>query len=294
MLSQPRVGTHTPNEVMKMLLAVQSNVLKEFETYYKTKHPKSQLNLNKITRKVLYEYFSFVEEKLAPKYGLENITLFYSKLPQPYILICQKLPNTKTLWLLTFQYYSGHIPHDLTERFPNLASKLKETVDKYKLIIETFASHLPRNSCKKKWTYIKTWQYILLRTARHLLSGQFEGLQTMHACKFLENVLFEKEEHITIPSYIYHDTLSEILTNKLNTEVHFAELNGYLIPYHQIQTFIDNFHFIYPDLPTEKKVSVNLAKIDEFNRKTNEYLKKVYGRVKSAIKTFNTIIKLLQ
>ena len=277
-----------------MLLTVQSNVLKEFEAYYKTKHPKSQLKLNKITKTVLREYLSFAEEVLAPRYGLENIKLFYSNFSYPSIFICQKLPNTGTLWILTFQHYPGYIPYDLTENFPGLASKLKETINKYKLIIETFASHLPQNSCKKKWTNIKTWQYILLRTARHLLSGQFEGLQTMHACKFLENVIFEKEEHITIPSHIYHDTLSEILTNKLNTEVHFAELNGYLIPYHQIQTFIDNFHFIYPDLPTEKKVSVNLAKIDEFNRKTNEYLKKVYSRVKSAIKTFNTIIKLLQ
>jgi hypothetical protein len=277
-----------------MLLTVQSNVLKEFEAYYKTKHPKSQLNPNKITRKVLHEYFSFVEEVLAPRYELENIKLLYSKLPQPYILICQKLPNTKTLWILTFHYYSGYIPYDLTENFPDLASKLRETIDKYELIIETFTSHSPQNSYKKKWTNIKTWQYILLMTARYLIYRQFEGLQITHACNFLENVLFEKEEHITIPPYLYRLALSKILTNKLNTEIHFAESNGYLIPYHQIQTFIDDFHFMYPDLSTKKQAYVNLEKIDEFNRITNEYLKKVYSRVKTTIKTFNTIMNFLK
>jgi hypothetical protein len=277
-----------------MLLTVQSNVLKEFEAYYKTKHPKSQLNLNKITKKVLREYLSFVEEVLAPRYGLENIKLFYSKLPPPYILICQKLPNTKTLWILTFYYYPDYIPYDFTENFPDFASKLKENIDKYKLIIETFASHLPQNSYKKKWTHIKTWQYILLMTARYFINGRFEGLQITHACKFLENVLFEKEEHVTIPPYIYRLALSEILTKKLNTEIQFAEFGKYLIPYHQIQTSIDNFHFMYPDLSTEKKVSVNLKKIDEFNRITNEYLKKVYNRVKTAIQTLNTITNFLK
>jgi hypothetical protein len=276
------------------MLSAVSNVLKEFEAYYKTKHPKSQLGSNNVTKTVLQEYLFFVEEKLAPKYGLENITLLYSKLPRPHILICQKLPNTKTLWLLTFYYYSGGIPYKLAEDFPNFASELKETINKYEPIIETFASHLPQNSYKKKWTNIKTWQYILLMIARYLINRQFEGLQITHACKFLENVLLEKKEHITIPPYIYRLALSEILTNKLNTEIQFAEFNEYLIPYHQIQTSINNFHFIYPDLSTEKKIPVNLKKIDEFNRITNEYLKKVYNRIKSAIQTFNTITNFLK
>jgi hypothetical protein len=121
-----------------------------------------------------------------------------------------------------------------------------------------------------------------------------KGLQITHACKFLENVLLEKKEHITIPPYIYRLALSEILTNRLNTEIQFAEFNEYLIPYHQIQTSIDNFHFIYPDLSTEKKIPVNLKKIDEFNRITNEYLKKVYNRIKTTARTFLIVKTFLQ
>jgi hypothetical protein len=116
----------------------------------------------------------------------------------------------------------------------------------------------------------------------------------MYAYEFLENALLEKEEHLTIPTYIYHKALSELLTDKLNTEIQFVEFEKYLIPLCHISTSINNLHFLYPDLPTEKNVSVNLTKIDEFNRTTNEYFKKVYSRVKTTAKTFNVIMNLLQ
>jgi hypothetical protein len=278
---------------MKMLLTVQ-DVLKEFETYYKTKHPKSQLDLDKITRKVLCEYLTFVEEILAPRYGLENIKLFYSRLPYPCILICQKFPNTKILWLLTCLYSTRWIPRDLSGDFPTFASKLKETINKYKLIIETVASNLPQDSSEEEWTDIKVWQHILFLTAKYLYLRKYTGLRVTYALEFLENALLEKKEHLTIPLYIYHDALSDILTKKLRTRVQFIEFGGYLIPFCQIYTSIDDFTLIYPDLPAEKNVTVTLAKIDEFDRTANEYFKKVYSRVKSTIKTFNIITKLLQ
>jgi DNA-binding ferritin-like protein (Dps family) len=277
-----------------MLSAVRSNVLKEFEEYYKTKHPKSQLDLNNVTRKVLREYLTFVEEILAPRYGLENIKPFYSKLPYPCIFICQKLPNTKILWLLTHLYSTHSIPWDLSKDFPNFASRLKETINKYKPIIETVTSNLLQDSTKEEWTDTKVWQHILFLTAKYLYFKKFTGLQFTYALEFLENALLEKKEHLTIPLYIYHDALSDILTQKLGTEVQFTEFGGYLTPLCQIRTSIDDFTLIYPDLPTEKNVTVTLAKIDEFNKTANEYLKKVYSRVKSTIKTFNTITKLLQ
>jgi len=278
-----------------MLLAVQSNVLKEFETYYKTKHPKSQLNLNKITRKVLHEYLTFVEEILAPKYELENIKLFYGNFPYPSIFICQKLPNTGTLWLLIYQYhYDLHsIPHDLSENFPNFASRLKKTIEKNNTIMNAIDSLSPEDYENNEWTDVKVWQYILLTTARSL-NRKFVGFQAAYASEFLENALLEKKETLTIPPYIYRLALSEILTKKLNTEVHFAEFGIYLTPICNIHTPINNFHFMYPDLSTKKQASVTLTKIDEFNRTTNKYLKKVYNRVKTTIQTFNVITKLLQ
>jgi len=276
------------------MLSTVPNALKEFETYYKTKHPKSQLDLDKITRKVLHKYLTFVEEILAPRYGLENIKPFYSRLPYPCILICQKLPNTKILWLLTCLYSMHRIPRDLSEDFPTFASKLKETINKYKPILETVTSNLPQDSSKEEWTDIKVWQHILFLTAKYLYLRKYTGLRVTYALEFLENALLEKKEHLTIPLYIYHDTLSNILAKKLGTRVQFVEFGGYLAPLCQIYTSIDDFVLIHPDLPTEKNVTVTLAKIDEFNRTANEYLKKVYSRVKSTIKTFNVITKLLQ
>jgi hypothetical protein len=276
-----------------MLSETSPNVLKEFEAYYKTKHPKSQFNPDKITLRILHEYLTFVEEVLAPRYELENIKILLTESPTRSVLICQKLPNTKTLWILTSRHYLGYIPYDLTENFPDFASKLKETINKYKSIIELVISNLLQDPSEEEWTDIKTWQYILLTTAKSI-NKKFIGFQITHAYEFLENALLEKKEHLTIPSYIYRPALSEILKNKLKTEVQFAEFGEYLTPICNIQTSIDNFHFMYPDLSTEKKVSVNIKKIDEFNRKTNEYLKKVYSKVKTTIQTLNVITKLLQ
>jgi hypothetical protein len=278
-----------------MSLTISSNVLEEFETYYKTKHPKSQLNLNKITRKVLHEYLTFVEEILAPRYELENIKLFYGNFPYPSIFICQKLPNTKTLWILIYKYhYDPHsIPHSLSENFPDLVSQLKKTIKENKTIIDAIDSLSPEDDDNNEWTDVKVWQYLLLTTARSL-NRKFVGFQAAYASEFLENALLEKEEHITIPPYIYRQALSEILTNKLNTEIQFAEFDIHLTPICSIHTPINDFHFMYPDLSTKKQASVTLTKIDEFNRTTNKYLKKVYNRIKTTIQTFNVITKLLQ
>ena len=278
-----------------MLSVASPNVLKEFETYYRTKHPKSQFNPDKITIRILHEYLTFVEEVLAPRYGLENIKLLYGNFSYPSIFICQKLPNTNTLWLLIYQYhYDPHnIPHNLTENFPDLASRLKKTIEENKTIMDTIDSLSPEDDDNNEWTDVKVWQYLLLTTARSL-NRRFVGFQAAYASEFLENVLLEKKETITIPPYIYRLALSEILTNKLNTEIHFAEFGIYLTPICNIHTSTNNFHFMYPDLSTKKQASVTLTKIDEFNRITNEYLKKVYSRIKTTIQTFNVITKLLQ
>jgi hypothetical protein len=268
-----------------------SEILKEFHTYYKTKHPKSKISILKATKTVLQEYLSFAEEKLVPKYGLENIKILLVESPTQAILICQKLPNTGILWTLhTIHYPLYQIPNTLM-RISDSLPNLKKTIEKDKTIMDTMDSLSPENDDNNKWTDVKVWQHLLYTTI------VYTGQQAINAYHFIEDVILERKEHITIPPYIYGPALSEILAQKLtehtNLVAYFAEVGEHLIPTCNI--FGDpHITLLFPSIPTKKQVYVNLKKIDKFNRTTNEYLKKVYNRIKTTAKTFLIVKTFLQ
>jgi hypothetical protein len=263
-------------------------ILKEFHTYYKTKHPKSKISILRATKKVLREYLSFVEEILAPRYGLENIKIILTESPAHAILICQKLPNTGILWTLNTTYYSPYqIPNALEHILDSLPN-LKKTIEKNKTIMDTIDSLSPEDDDNNEWTDVKVWQHLLYTTITQ---------SDPNVYNFIEDVILEKKETLKIPPDPYRQALSEILAKKLTEHIslafYFAEVDKHFIP-------ICEFHhphyitLLFPSIPTKKQVSVNLKKIDEFNRKTNEYLKKVYNRVKTTARTLLIVKTLLQ
>jgi len=274
-----------------------SEILKEFHTYFKTKHPNSKINIFRASKTVLHEYISFIEEILAPRYGLENIKIILTEFPTHAIFICQKLPNTGILWLLHTEYYSPYqIPNTLTDP-PNILSHLKKTIEKNKTIMNLMDSLLPKDSDNNEWTHVKVWQYAVYTTIKHL-DQEYSKLtrqQIINVHNFIENAILEKKETLEIPPNFYTLALSEILTDKLTkhyTKVFFTELDEHLIPLCHI--YYHNIELIFPDMPTKKQVTMNIKKIDEFNRTINEYLEKVYKRIKTTVKTLNAITNLLQ
>jgi hypothetical protein len=276
-----------------------SEILKEFHTYYKTKHPKSKTSImSRASRTILQEYASFIEEILAPRYGLENIKIILTEFPIRAILICQKLPNTGILWTLRTEYYSPYqIPNTLTDT-PDFLLHLKKTIEKNKTIMDAIDSLPPENDDNSKWTHVKIWQYTVYTTIKHL-SQKYSKLtrqqQTTNMYNFIENAILEKKETLEIPPNSYTLALSEILTDKLaehHTKVSFIGLDEHLIPVCHTRN-PHSIELVFPDIPTKKQVHVNLKKIDEFNRITNEYLEKVYKRIKTTVRTLNVIINLL-
>jgi hypothetical protein len=266
-----------------------SEILKEFHTYYKTKHPKSKISVLRATKTVLQEYLSFAEEKLAPKYGLENIKILLVESPTPAILICQKLPNTGILWTLhTIHYPLYQIPDTLVRTLDSLPD-LKKAIEKNKTIMDIIDSLSPEDDDNNEWTDVEVWQHLLYTTIVHT------GQQAINAYHLIEDVILERKEHITIPPYIYRPALSKILAQKFtehtNLAAYFAEVGEHLIPVCNIY-----FHttLLFPSIPTKKQVYVNLKKIDKFNRTTNEYLKKVYNRIKTTARTFLIVKTFLQ
>jgi hypothetical protein len=265
-----------------------SEILKEFYTYYKTKHPKSKISILRATKTVLHEYLSFVEEKLAPRYGLENIKIILTESPAHTILICQKLPNTGILWTLHTAYYSPYQISDTLRHILDSLPDLKKTIEKNKTIMDTIDSLSPEDYENNEWTDVKVWQHLLYTTITQ---------SDLNAYNFIEDVILEKKETLKIPPGPYRQALSEILAKKLTEHTilafYFAEVDEHFIPTCEIH----HPHYItllFPSIPTKKQAYVNLKKIDEFNRKTNEYLKKVYSRVKTTARTLLMVKTLLQ
>jgi hypothetical protein len=265
-----------------------SEILKEFHTYYKTKHPKSKISILRATKTVLREYLSFAEEILAPKYGLENIKILLTESPTHTILICQKLPNTGILWTLHTIYYSlSQIP-DTLRRILDSLPDLKKTIEENKTIMDTIDSLSPEDDDNNEWTDMKVWQHLIYTTITQSDPNTYN---------FIEDIILRRKKTLKIPPEPYRQTLSEILTNKLiehaSPVFYFAEVDKHLIPACEIY-HPHHITLLFSSIPTKKQAYVNLEKIDEFNRTTNEYLKKVYSRVKTTIKTLNVIINLLQ
>jgi len=265
-----------------------SEILKEFHKYYRTKHPKSKISILRATKTVLQEYLSFVEEKLAPRYGLENIKIILTESPTHAILICQKLPSTGILWTLRTTYYSPYqIPNTLRHILDSLPH-LKETIEENKTIMNAIDSLSPEDDDNNEWTDVKVWQHLLYTTIVY---------SDINAYHFIENAILEKKETLKIPPDSYRQALSEILAKKLtehaNLVFYFAEVSKHFIPICEIH----HPHYItllFPSMQTKKQAYVNLKKIDEFNRTTNEYLKKVYSRIKTTVKTLLVVKTLLQ
>ena len=80
---------------------------------------------------------------------------------------------------------------------------------------------------------------------------------------------------------------------KSHTDASFVGIGKHLIPACDIYTLPKSAEFLFPDLSTEKNATINIKKIDEFNRTTNEYLEKVYKRIKTTVRTFLTVKNLL-
>jgi hypothetical protein len=285
--------------MQKMLdVDVPPDVIEGFKTYFRKKQPKYKLDLSQDSKKILNHYISFVEKVLAPSHGLHNLKLFLTESPTSAILFCQKLPNTSTLWVFYKEYsFSNRIPISLRDDFPNLASYLKKIINENKPIIDSMtALSLKDTDCNEEWTHIDIWEHILSTTTDHISRGDPKEWKTVRARRFLEDIRFETKKPIKIPSHIYRLTLSNILRAKLvksHTDASFVGIGKHLIPVCHIYTLPQNAEFLFPDLSTEKNATINIKKIDEFNRTTNEYLEKVYKRIKTTVRTFLTVKNLL-
>jgi len=286
-------------KMQKMLdVDIPPDMLEGFKTYLRKKQPKHKLDLSQDSKKILNHYLSFVEKVLAPSHGLHNLKLFLTESPVPVILLCQKLPNTNTLWILYKEYSFGNqIPTSLRDDFPDLASYLKKIINENKPIIDGMtALSLKDTDCNEEWAHINIWEHILSTATDYVSREDPKEWKTVRTRHFLEDIRFETKKPIKIPSHIYRLTLSNILRAKLvksYTGASFVGIGKHLTPACHIYTLPQNAEFLFPDLSTEKNPTVNIKKIDEFNRTTNEYLEKVYKRIKTTVRTFLTVKNIL-
>jgi hypothetical protein len=286
--------------MQKMLdVDVPPDMLEGFKIYFRKKQPKYKLDLSQNSKKILNHYISFVEKVLAPNHGLHNLKLFLTESPISTILFCQKLPNTTTLWVFYKEYcFNNQIPFNLIDDFPSLASYLKKIMDENKPIIDCMTTFsLKDTDYNEEWTHIDIWERILSTATDYISRKDPKEWKTVRTRHFLEDIRYETKKPIRIPSHIYRPTLSDILREKLvkvYADASFVEIGKHLTPVCNIYTFPQAAEFLFPDLSTEKNPTINLKKIDEFNRITNEYLEKVYKRIKTTVRTFLTVKNILQ
>jgi hypothetical protein len=154
--------------------------------------------------------------------------------------------------------------------------------------MDTIDSLSPEDDDNNEWTDVKVWQHFLYTTITK---------PNLNTYNFIEDVILRRKETLRIPPDPYRQALSEILAKKLTEHIplifYFAEVDKHFIPVCEIRHPYYTT-LLFPSMLTKKHVSINLKKIDEFNRKTNEYLKKVYNRVKTVTRTLLVVKTLLQ